>query len=67
MGRAARMSVTTAQGEGGLENREGEQRDETWTSIVSYNISALCYHYEAINSDPGPCPAHACAAMNQDW
>ena len=41
MGRAARMSVTTAQGEGGLENREGEQRDETWTSIVSYNINKV--------------------------
>ena len=37
-GRAARMSVTTAQGEGGLENREGEERDETWTTVMSYII-----------------------------
>ena len=34
-GRAALMSVTTAQGEGGLENREGEERDETWILIMA--------------------------------
>ena len=34
-GRAALMSVTTAQGEGGLENRETEERDETWILIMA--------------------------------
>ena len=35
LGRAALMSVTTAQGEGGLENREAEERAETWSEMMT--------------------------------
>ena len=42
-GRAALMSVTTAQGEGGLENREGEERDETWLLIMFISIAKCLF------------------------
>ena len=34
LGLAALMSVTTAQGEGGLEKRDGEERAETWILLT---------------------------------
>ena len=59
-GRAALMSVTTAQGEGGLENREGEERDETWILIIT--SIAMCLfvvtrRYTAIQVPVLPTPA----------